>query len=53
MGIGNGFVVVLECTGVESSARTGIYASARGSVFVQIGVRKADQTLPLGAMCGK
>lgn len=51
--IDDGFDVVLECTGVESSAQTGIYASAPGGVFVQIGVGKADQTLPLGAMCGK
>lgn len=53
MNADDGFDVVLECTGVESSAQTGIYASAPGGVFVQIGMGKANQTLPLGAMCEK
>lgn len=49
----DGFDVVLECTGVESSAQTGLHASAVGGVFVQIGMGKPDQTLPIGAMCEK
>ncbi|KAH7007122.1 chaperonin 10-like protein [Ilyonectria destructans] len=49
----DGVDVVLECTGVESSAQTGIYASAPGGVFVQIGMGKPDQTLPMGAMMQK
>ncbi|KAH7176800.1 chaperonin 10-like protein [Dactylonectria macrodidyma] len=49
----DGVEAVLECTGVESSAQTGIYASAPGGVFVQIGMGKPDQTLPMGAMCEK
>ncbi|KAH8680241.1 chaperonin 10-like protein [Ilyonectria robusta] len=49
----DGVDVVLECTGVESSAQAGIYASAPGGVFVQIGMGKPDQTLPMGAMMQK
>ncbi|GAP89477.1 putative D-xylulose reductase A [Rosellinia necatrix] len=49
----DGFDVVLECTGVESSAQTGLYASSAGGVFVQIGMGKQMQVLPLLAMCAK
>ncbi|KAK2590409.1 hypothetical protein QQS21_011914 [Conoideocrella luteorostrata] len=49
----DGVDVVLECTGVESSAQTGIYASAAGGIFVQVGMGKPNQSLPLGAMCEK
>lgn len=34
MGLEDGADVVLECSGVESSAQTGIYASGAGAVFV-------------------
>jgi D-xylulose reductase len=50
-GLDEGADVVLECTGVESSAQLGIFALGRGGVFVQIGLGKAMQTLPLHAMC--
>ncbi|QGI69115.1 hypothetical protein CEK27_013086 [Fusarium fujikuroi] len=40
-GLVDGADVVLECTGVESSAQLGIYSLRRGGVF----------TLPLHAMC--
>ncbi|KLO96554.1 putative xylitol dehydrogenase [Fusarium fujikuroi] len=50
-GLVDGADVVLECTGVESSAQLGIYSLRRGGVFVQIGLGKAMQTLPLHAMC--
>ncbi|CAG7916043.1 unnamed protein product [Penicillium olsonii] len=53
MNLRNGVDVVLECTGVESSARTGIFASAAGSTFVQIGLGKPDLNLPILAMCEK
>lgn len=53
MGEERGVDVVLECTGVESSAQTGLHALAVGGTFVQIGLGKADQTLPLGMMCEK
>ncbi|KAF7553539.1 hypothetical protein G7Z17_g3542 [Cylindrodendrum hubeiense] len=53
MNLDDGVEVVLECTGVESSAQTGIYALTPGGVFVQIGMGKPDQTLPMGAMCEK
>lgn len=48
-----GVDVVLECTGVQASAQTGLYALAAGGVFVQIGMGKPDQILPLLAMCEK
>jgi len=53
MGEKHGVDIVLECTGVESSAQTGLHALAVGGTFVQIGLGKADQTLPLGMMCEK
>lgn len=46
----DGADIVLECTGVESSARTGLYAAAAGATFVQIGMGNPDQSLPLGVM---
>ncbi|OAQ69597.1 D-xylulose reductase A [Pochonia chlamydosporia 170] len=49
----NGVDVVLECTGVQSSAQTGLHASAAGSTFVQIGMGRPEQTLPLGTMMEK
>lgn len=48
-----GVDVVLECTGVESSAQTGLYALEAGGVFVQVGMGKPDQTLPLLYMSEK
>ncbi|KAL2820976.1 GroES-like protein [Aspergillus cavernicola] len=48
-----GVDVVLECTGVESSARTGIFASGAGATFVQIGLGRPDLSLPILAMCEK
>ncbi|RFN46896.1 putative xylitol dehydrogenase [Fusarium flagelliforme] len=44
---------VLECTGVEASAQLGIFSLAPGGVFVQIGLGKAIQALPIHAMCEK
>lgn len=48
-----GVDVLLECTGVEASAQTVLYAFAAGGVFVQIGLGKPIQALPLLDMCGK
>ena len=45
--------VVLECTGASSSIQTGLYASAVGGVYVQIGMSKPDQAIPLAAMMEK
>lgn len=53
MGLEDGVDVVLECTGVESSTQTGLHASAPGGIFVQVGLGKANQTVPIGAMCEK
>ncbi|KAF9889650.1 hypothetical protein FE257_007158 [Aspergillus nanangensis] len=51
--LGEGVDIVLECTGVESSVQTGIYASGPGGVVVQIGLGKPDLTLPVLNMCEK
>ena len=53
MGLPHGVDVVLECTGVESSVQTGVYASGAGGVVVQIGLGKPDLTLPVLNMCEK
>ena len=53
MGSEYGVDVVLECTGVESSAQLGLCALAVGGTFIQIGMGKQNQTLPLGMMCEK
>ncbi|KAM0330133.1 hypothetical protein ACHAQA_004306 [Verticillium albo-atrum] len=45
--------IVLECTGVESSVVTGIYASRFGGLVFVIGCGKDLQTLPLMHMAGK
>ncbi|KAF5019982.1 hypothetical protein F66182_7999, partial [Fusarium sp. NRRL 66182] len=52
-GFNRGADVVLECTGVETSAQTGLLALAPGGVFVQIGLGKPVQALPMHAMCEK
>lgn len=51
--IPGGVDVVLECTGVESSAQTGLYACGPGATFVQIGMGKPMQSLPIVAMSEK
>lgn len=38
---------VLECSGTESGARTGIYASANGGTVVLVGMGKPEFTLPM------
>ncbi|KAM0550699.1 hypothetical protein ACHAPJ_008764 [Fusarium lateritium] len=45
--------IVLECTGVESSIQTGMYALAKGGTLVQVGMGKPFVNLPLLAMCDK
>jgi D-xylulose reductase len=52
-GLDLGADAVLECTGVETSAHTGILSLAPGGVFVQIGLGKPVQSLPIHAMCEK
>lgn len=47
---GQGINVVLECTGVESSVQTGVYALESGGVFVQVGMGKLVQAFPLMAV---
>jgi D-xylulose reductase len=42
--------VVLECTGAESSLQTGLLVLAPGGVLVQVGMGKAEHTLPLRDM---
>ncbi|KAJ5674480.1 chaperonin 10-like protein, partial [Penicillium maclennaniae] len=53
MGIMDGVDVVLECTGVESSAATGLHACGPGAIFVQIGMGKPIQNIPILAMSEK
>ena len=53
MNLHYGVDVVLECTGVESSVRMGIYASAAGGRLIQIGLGKSDISLPILNMCEK
>lgn len=45
--------IVLECTGAQSSAQTGLYALAPGGIFVQVGMGKPEVTLPLFGMFEK
>ncbi|KAJ4257488.1 hypothetical protein NW762_008612 [Fusarium torreyae] len=52
-GFDRGADVVLECTGVETSAQTGILSLAAGGTFVQVGLGKPVQALPIHAMCEK
>lgn len=49
----DGLDIVLECTGAESSAQTGLYALARGGTFVQVGMGMPDLTIPLARMWDK
>ncbi|KAJ5294910.1 hypothetical protein N7508_009731 [Penicillium antarcticum] len=44
-----GFSRVYDCTGVPACVQAGIYASAPGSVLVQIGMGNPVQTVPVGA----
>ncbi|RMJ18081.1 hypothetical protein CDV36_002242 [Fusarium kuroshium] len=53
MGLDDGIQVVLECTGVEASAQTGLHALSSGGVFVQIGLGKPVQAIPIHAMSEK
>ncbi|KAL3440249.1 GroES-like protein [Aspergillus insuetus] len=53
IGLEQGVDVVLECTGAEASAQAGLYALAAGGVFVQIGLGKPLQCLPVLDMCEK
>ncbi|EFZ04173.1 zinc-binding dehydrogenase domain protein [Metarhizium robertsii] len=48
-----GVDIVFECTGAESAVQTGLHALATGGTFVQIGIGKSDQVLPLTLMCEK
>lgn len=48
-----GVDAVLECTGVESSAQTAAHLCAPGAIFVQAGLGRAMQALPLLAICAR
>lgn len=52
-GLEDGADVVMECTGAESSAQTAVYAARAGGIYVQVGMGKPMQSLPLLAMCDK
>ncbi|KAJ6441355.1 general alpha-glucoside permease [Purpureocillium lavendulum] len=51
--IKDGVDVVLECTGVESSTQSGLHIIAAGGTFVQVGMGKPYQSLPLMVMSEK
>jgi len=53
LNLSDGVDIVLECTGVESSLQTGIYASGSGGVVVQIGLGSTNLTVPIINMCEK
>ncbi|KAM6508537.1 hypothetical protein FALCPG4_018377 [Fusarium falciforme] len=53
MGLDDGVQVVLECTGVEGSAQTGLLSLSTGGVFVQVGLGKPVQAIPIHAMSEK
>ena len=53
LNLGEGVYIVLECTGVESSLQTGIYASGPGGVVVQIGLGSPNLSVPIINMCEK
>lgn len=48
-----GVDVILECTGVESSMQTGLHIIGSGGTFVQVGMGRPYQSLPLLAMSEK
>lgn len=52
-GIPDGVDAVLECTGVQSSAQMGVYCLEPGGIFVQVGMGRPEQTLPILYMCQK
>ncbi|KHN98021.1 alcohol dehydrogenase [Metarhizium album ARSEF 1941] len=49
----DGVDIVFECTGSEPAIQTGLHALAAGGTFVQIGIGKSEQVLPLTLMCEK
>ncbi|KAG8407130.1 Endo-1,4-beta-xylanase 2 [Metarhizium acridum] len=49
----DGVDIVFECTGSESAVQTGLHTLATGGTFVQIGIGKSEQVLPLTLMCEK
>lgn len=53
MHVEDGVDVVLECTGVEPSVQTGIFASVAGGVVVQIGLGRPDLSIPVLHMCAR
>ena len=53
MHVEEGVDVVLECTGVEPSVRTGIFASAAGGVVVLVGLGRPDLSIPVLHMAAR
>ncbi|KAL6354351.1 hypothetical protein LRP88_11681 [Fusarium phalaenopsidis] len=52
-GLDDGVQAVLECTGVEASTQTGLLALSAGGVFVQVGLGRPVQAIPIHAMSEK
>lgn len=53
MHVEEGVDVVLECTGVEPSVQTGIFASAAGGVVVLVGLGRPDLSIPVLHMAAR
>ncbi|EEP82716.1 sorbitol dehydrogenase 2 [Uncinocarpus reesii 1704] len=50
-GLGQGADVVLDASGAEASAHTGIHALRRGGTYVQGGMGRAEFSVPMMAVC--
>ncbi|KAJ5348529.1 alcohol dehydrogenase [Penicillium brevicompactum] len=51
LGMGDGFDVVLECSGAEPCVQLGIFAAKPGATFVQAGMGKENIQFPITAVC--
>jgi D-xylulose reductase len=50
-GVGEGFDVVLECTGAEPCIQAGIFAARKGGMYVQAGMGRENVVFPITTAC--
>ncbi|TVY32955.1 putative D-xylulose reductase A, partial [Lachnellula subtilissima] len=50
-GMGEGFDVVLECTGAEPCIQAGVFAAKKGGTYVQAGMGKENVLFPITTAC--
>ncbi|KOS18844.1 D-xylulose reductase A [Escovopsis weberi] len=50
-GMGDGFEVVLECTGAEACIQAGVFATRKGGTYVQAGMGKENVVFPITTAC--